>query len=259
MILFLSKFLALLFYPVGLSILLLVVAGILGFFSKKKSALGCAFAGTAILLFFSMPIVANKLAGNLESKYVQQRSFKPAAAIVVLGGCTRPAVPPRVFNGIGAAGDRMVHAARLYNSGYAPYIVCTGGRIPFLSNNPTTEGETMASLLRDVWRVDSASVIVESEAQTTYDHGPKLRALFKQRNMKQNIILVTSAMHMERSVKIFKKFGFTVQPAPADIYVDHCKGELLFALLPSADALNTSTTALHEYYGILAYAIMGKL
>jgi len=259
MILFLSKFLALLFYPVGLSILLLFVAGILSFFSKKKSAFCCAFFGVAVLLVFSMPIVANKLAGNLESKYVQQRSYRPAAAIVVLGGCTRSAVPPRVFNEVGAAGDRLVHAARLYNCGYAPYIVCTGGRIPFLSNNPITEGETMASLLREVWRVGSASVIVESEAQTTYDHGPKLRALFKQRHMEQNIILVTSAMHMYRSVKIFKKFGFTVQPAPADVYIDNSKSRLLFALLPSADALNTSTTALHEYYGILAYTIMGKL
>ena len=259
MILYFSKFLALLFYPVGLTIILLAAAGLLSIINKKKCAACCALAGTLILLIFSTPMVANSLAGNLESKFEQLRSYRHASAIVVLGGCTRSNIPPRTFAGIGAAGDRLVHAARLFKLGFAPVIVCTGGKIPFLSDNPTSEAETMASLLNEVWGIDTASIIVEKEAQTTYDHGPKLTELFQKRHMGKDIILVTSAMHMYRSVKIFKRFGFTVHPAPADFFVDKSHRSILFDLLPTADALYVSTNALHEYYGIFAYKILGRL
>jgi uncharacterized SAM-binding protein YcdF (DUF218 family) len=203
--------------------------------------------------------VSHFLIRNLESKYNQAAHYPKVSAIVVLGGCTRPGLPPRKYVEISEAGNRVLHAARLFKSGYAPFIICTGGKIPFLHDFPGSEARSMADLLEELMGVDSSAIIIEDKAQNTHDHGPKIREIFEKRGFKKEIILVTSAMHMYRSVKIFKKYGFTVYPAPTDYWVENKVQWNLFEFLPDARALNASTVALHEYYGLFAYTMMGWL
>jgi uncharacterized SAM-binding protein YcdF (DUF218 family) len=259
MLLFFSKLVAAAFYPVGFSCLLIPVAVVFGILGRKRTALFILFVSISALWFFSTPVVSDMLVKSLESKFTQPAHIPNASAIVLLGGFTRPALSPRRHVEIGFAGDRLLGAVRLFKENKAPYIVCTGGKIPFLLDFPGTEASNMASLLRDLWNIDSSSILIEDKAQNTHDHGPKVRAIFEQRGMKKDIILVTSAMHMYRSVKIFKKNGFTVYPAPADFWCESKSPFVLFKILPGADALNASTTALHEYYGLLAYKVMGWL
>jgi uncharacterized SAM-binding protein YcdF (DUF218 family) len=258
--LFISKFLSAITYPIGLSCLLACVAIGLMIAQKKKGALVCAFLSIFFIAFFSCPLVAYYLARSLENKFSQQSPLPDkASAIVLLGGCTRPALPPRQYIEIGSCGDRLLHAVRLFKERKASVIVCTGGKIPFLLDFPGSEAACMANLLRDFWGIDSASIIIEDKAQNTHDHGPKIASLLKQRGVQKDIILVTSAMHMYRSVKVFKKNGFSVFPAPADFLEESRIQFSLFMILPTADALFESTIALHEYYGIIAYWILGWL
>jgi uncharacterized SAM-binding protein YcdF (DUF218 family) len=259
MFLFLSKLLAAIFYPVGCSCLLALCAGVFLAIRKRKTALFCVSFSIAILFFFSTPFVSHFLIRNLESKYNQAAHYPKVSAIVVLGGCTRPGLPPRKYVEISEAGNRVLHAARLFKSGYAPFIICTGGKIPFLHDFPGSEARSMADLLEELMGVDSSAIIIEDKAQNTHDHGPKIREIFEKRGFKKEIILVTSAMHMYRSVKIFKKYGFTVYPAPTDYWVENKVQWNLFEFLPDARALNASTVALHEYYGLFAYTMMGWL
>lgn len=259
MILFLSKLLAVFFYPVGFSCLLALCAIVFLMLRKKKTALSCVALSIAILFFFSTPAVSDVLGKNLESKFTQAASYPLASAIVILGGCTRPALPPRKYVEISEGGNRMLHAARLFKAGYAPFIICTGGKIPFLYDFPGSEAKSMADLLEELIGVDSSVIIIEDKAQNTHDHGPKIKEICEKRGFKKEIILVTSAMHMYRSVNIFRKYGFTVYPAPTDYRVESKPQWSIFSLLPNAGALNGSTVALHEYYGLFAYKIMGWL
>ena len=93
------------------------------------------------LAVFAMPLTAEHLLGELEEKARElerqndkaQRllSGEKYAAIVLLGGATSPASPPkRLHPDLGAAADRMWHAARLYKEGLAPIIIISGGRSP---------------------------------------------------------------------------------------------------------------------------------
>jgi uncharacterized SAM-binding protein YcdF (DUF218 family) len=259
MLLFFSKLLAVVFYPVGVSCFLIVVAIAFRALGRKRIALVCLFLSISSLWLFSTPVVSNALVRSLESKFPQPARVPKASAIVLLGGFTRPALSPRRNIEIGLFGDRILYAVRLFKEGRAPVIVCTGGKIPFLLDFPGTEASSMAQLLRESWGIDSSSIIMEDKAQNTHDHGPKVRAIFEQRGMKKDIILVTSAMHMYRSVNVFKKHGFIVTAAPADFWCESRSPFKLFSVLPGADALFASTTALHEYYGLIAYWIMGWL
>ena len=153
----------------------------------------------------------------------------------------------------------MVNAARLFRKGYAPLIIATGGKITFVYDFPGSEGECMASFLRDVCRIDSSAIVIENEARDTHENATKSAAVLQRLGLKKDVILVTSAMHMYRSVKIFTKCGYTVHPAPADFRADKSSKKTILSFLPSVDALSATTDALHEYYGIIAYKIMGWL
>ena len=117
----------------------------------------------------------------------------------------------------------------------------------------------MADLLREFGGIDSTSIIIEDKARNTHDHAPRVREIVEKRGLKSDIILVTSAMHMYRSVKVFQKAGFTVHPAPTDYWVATGGMPGVFDFLPDAEAFFFSTTVLHEYYGLLAYRVLGWL
>jgi uncharacterized SAM-binding protein YcdF (DUF218 family) len=259
MVLFLSKLLALIFYPVGCSCLLALCALAFLLLRKKKTAFFCVFFSITILFFFSTPFVSYFLIRSLENKYNQAAYYPRVSAIVLLGGCTRPAIPPRKYVEISEGGNRILHTVRLYKAHYAPVIICTGGKIPFLHDFPGSEARSMSELLVELMGIDSSAIIIEDKAQNTHDHGPKIKEICENRGVKKDIILVTSAMHMHRSVKVFRKYGFTVYPAPTDFWAEKKTQWNVFSFLPESGALNGSTAALHEYYGLMAYTIMGWL
>ena len=71
----------------------------------------------------------------------------------------------------------------------------------------------------------------------------------------QHWLLVTSAFHMTRALAVFRKAGWNVSPAPADY---QSSGEYFaptnFRLY---DQLYKATNAVHEYFGLVAYRLMG--
>ena len=257
MLSFLSKFLPLLFYPVGCAGMLALAAAVFVLLKKKRTAIALAVLSAAVLWFFSSPVVGHVLVRGLESRFDPPPDFPKASAIVVLGGCMQPALPPRRYIETNCFADRIFHAARLFGRQYAPLMICTGGKIPFVYDFKGSEAECMAGILREMWNFDSSTIVIEDKAQNTHDHGPLVEKILLKRGLKKEIILVTSAMHMYRSVRVFKKYGYTVYPAPTDYWEDKAFHWKFFSLFPKGETLFASTTALHEYYGILAYKLLG--
>jgi uncharacterized SAM-binding protein YcdF (DUF218 family) len=257
MLLIISKILALLFYPVGLAAIALAIAVAALYIKRRKTALVSVIASAAVLWAFSSPIVAHVLVRTLESKYDPPADFPKVSAIVALGGCTQPAVLPRRYVETNCNADRIFHAARLFRAGYAPYLICTGGRIPFIYNFEGSEAACMASIFKEFWGIDTPALILEDKAQSTRDHAPNVEKILTAKGLPKEVIVVTTASHMYRSVRIFRKKGYSVYPAPTDYWEDKKVQLNLMAFLPSAVSLFESTIAMHEYYGILAYKIRG--
>jgi uncharacterized SAM-binding protein YcdF (DUF218 family) len=71
---------------------------------------------------------------------------------------------------------------------------------------------------------------------------------------KRRIGLVTSALHILRSEKAFRKQfpNDTIVPIPVN-YIYSPDQHNLRSFVPSADALSTSNYALHEWIGIIWY------
>ncbi|NLW71329.1 MAG: YdcF family protein, partial [Chloroflexi bacterium] len=113
--------------------------------------------------------------------------------------------------------------------------------------------------------VPENALILENESQNTYENALKAKEILTELEIEQ-ILLVTSAMHMPRSVALFEKQGFEVIPLPVDFSVtqnDSAEKQnggwvnRVLNVIPSASNLALTTSALKEYLGMLIYTLQG--
>ncbi len=262
MFIFLSKLLPLFVYPLGLAVVLLIVAILTN--RNHKASRRLVIAAVVILWISSTTGLSNLLARSLERQYLPPEEVPAADAIVVLGGGTEPAAYPRSEVEVNGAGDRVLYAAQLFNEGKAPRILLSGGEISWLNNGATTPAQDMQNLLLRLGIPESA-LILENESQNTYENAVKAKEILSEMEINR-ILLVTSAMHMPRAVALFEKQGFDVTPVPVDYSVtenesaESSSGSLigrLLGVIPSAGNLALTTNALKEYLGMLIYTLQG--
>ena len=105
---------------------------------------------------------------------------------------------------------RCIHAAEVYRrAGPCPVIV-SGGKVSARDPGPAT-AEAMRDLLIHLG-VAPSDIIVESASRTTYENAVNSCELLEDRNL-GDVVLVTDAAHMYRSVGCFRALGVDVMPA----------------------------------------------
>ena len=264
MFVYLSKLLPLLIYPLGLGIILLIVTLILEKRRKLRSAL--MIAALILLWLASNRWVSYALARSLEWRYLPSETPPQAEVIVLLGGGTEPGDPPRPMAEVNAAGDRVLYAAKLYQESRAPIILTSGGNLEFTSDRNSTPAEEMTELLL-LLGVPAEAIWVQPGSQNTYEDALYSAEILSEHEIDE-VILVTSAMHMPRSKALFENQGIKVIPAPTDFTITEFNwhstfrpslGEAVIHLLPNASALNLTTNVLKEYIGMFIYGLRGWL
>jgi uncharacterized SAM-binding protein YcdF (DUF218 family) len=257
MIHIISKFAPLPFYPVGLTMILCFFTVMALLFKKTRSALFYSFLAFVVLGASTLPVTSHFIVRSLESTYSPRVTYPEASAIVLLGGAGVPPLAPRIYPETSEAGDRIMHAARLYRQKVAPLMILTGGKISFLKEYEGSEAEVNETLLMELFDVPQSAILLESQARNTHDHAPNVRSILQQRELPLEVVLVTSAMHMPRAVMVFESYGFTVYPAPTDFRAEANFQKKAINYIPQVEALENTTAALHEYYGMLAYELLG--
>lgn len=183
-----------------------------------------------------------------------------ADCIVVLSGGILSRIPPRPTIEVADAGDRVLYAAHLFRQGLAPRIICTG--------NVATGGvaarpaaDDMADFLQELG-VPRDAIITETKAEDTHQHAQNLHPVFQKLGFKR-VLLVTSAMHMPRSVGTFRRFcpGIEFIPAPTDFSVTESIPSPWYhavtALIPTPSHLVGFSQVSHEYLGMAYYRLKG--
>ena len=130
--LFLSKLLPLFLYPLGLACVLLIVALLLSWKRSRWVPVPAALA-LVVLWVGSNGWVSDFLVHSSESQNIPA-AIPTAEAIVLLGGATKSAEPPRPMVDVNEQGDRVLYGAKLYRDGKAPLIVASGGRIGLIGD-----------------------------------------------------------------------------------------------------------------------------
>ena len=261
MFIFLSKLLPNFVYPLGLVCIFIILALIL--YRKPAWQRLVLLLALVVLWLGSTRWIALGMVRSLEWRYLPMTQMPSADAIVLLGGGTESAEYPRQTVELNSSGDRVLYAAWLYKQGKAPHILLSGGLIDWLDTG-NTPAEDMAVIL-DMMGVPKEALWLESTSRNTYENAVNSRKFLNEKGINR-IILVTSALHMPRSVDLFKHQGFDVIPAPTDYSVTQAAWQRLtdpnlatqlLNLMPNIDNLSSVTRALKEYLGMLVYRLRG--
>ncbi len=250
MSLFLSKVLSLFIHPLSLGLMVLLASGVVTYWWKRRGLAGLGL-GLLIIWIPATPIFSDWIRGTLESRYppapVEQA---PATdAIVALGGAIGAPTPPRVYPDLNGTSDRLWHAARLFKAEKAPFVIASGGTMPW-KDQRFREAPAMQDLLTS-WGVPSDSVLLESTSANTYENATNTAAIVENRGF-DRVLLVTSALHMRRALATFRSAGVDAVPVATDYQI--VEGPtILLSMIPSAGALSGSTAAIREYVGYLVY------
>lgn len=92
---------------------------------------------------------------------------------------------------------------------------------------------------------------VENDSLNTTQSVRMMLPILQREGWKRPVV-VTSAYHMPRSVRIFQMAGVDVQPWPADFRRSIGRPVTYADFLPSAGALETTSVTLRELLGILS-------
>lgn len=140
---------------------------------------------------------------------------------------------------------RLRYAARVHRWTSLPLVPVGGAP----DGKGTPEGPMMQAILEDEFHVPVLAN--EARSRNTYENAMFAADLLHPQGI-HRIILVTQALHMERSVRVFTQAGFEVIPAATDYTAFHIS---LHAFMPNAETFFESWLALHELVGIWWYQL----
>lgn len=268
MFIYLSKLLPLFVYPLGLACFVLITALLVRRHPQWQTRL-IAIA-LAVLWLGGNHLVMLTVVRSLEWRYAPPPAtytdVPHADAIVVLGGGARSAQYPRPITEVNEAGDRLLYAAWLYHHGAASQILVSGGAVPWVGPERPSGAESMVNILK-LLDIPEEAVLVESNSRNTHENAVESFKILQAQGL-DNIVLVTSAMHMPRAYAVFAQSDLTVIPAPTDysftqadwtFFMHPQPTTLPLDLVPTADDLAVTTRALKEYIGIIVYRLRGWL
>jgi uncharacterized SAM-binding protein YcdF (DUF218 family) len=221
-------------------------------------------AALALLWIVSTPLVSEGLWRWLERPYQRQTAARvlpqsrvaaAPAAVVVLGGRRHAAPgPARMSEWIDA--DRFFGGLEAYQQlrrqGQRPRLIFTGGWWPTQPNLPP-EGEVLRQRALELG-IPASDLATTGRVRNTAEEA---RAVAAQFAAGSTVVLVSSAFHLPRAVRLFERQGLQVIPYPVDFqargaWAGHPLADPL-NYLPSADGLERSSRALREALGRTLY------
>jgi uncharacterized SAM-binding protein YcdF (DUF218 family) len=208
------------------------------------------------LYLASTPFIASQLSSLLEHQYPPRAMTATPSAdvIVVLGGATEPALPPRQDPELNGRADRLMHAADLYKAGKAKWVIASGGSWLYPSSHRPEAADMKDILMR--FGVPDAAILSEAESEDTGQNASLSGALMQQHNL-ATALLVTSGVHMPRAMATFSRAGISVTASSTDIVDVTSPDWPALTWLPSPTALVETGEALHELAGMLYYRLRG--
>lgn len=161
-----------------------------------------------ILRFFAITFVVWLLVCFGIALYVHQYGTvdraRPSDVIIVLGtGLFRDGSPgPSLW-------VRSRHAAHLWQQGYAPTIICSGGQAP---TRPRSEAAACREILLR-YGVPDEAIVLEDKSYSTEENAIQSQALM-QANGWQTALVVTQGYHIFRATQLFEQYKIDAAFSP---------------------------------------------
>lgn len=195
-----------------------------------------------VLLIISTGWLPRYLTHQLESQYAVVNKVNPDVHwIVVLSGgqSNVPDLPPNDLLS-SASIKRLIEGIRIHNMLPDAKLVLSGGG----STGEQPEALLLAQLAES-FSIPKQTIVLEKNSINTADQARELRAIVHD----QPFYLVTSAIHMPRSIALCEQQGLHPIAAPTDFTFFWNTESLGKLVIPNAYNLSYFTIALHELLG----------
>jgi uncharacterized SAM-binding protein YcdF (DUF218 family) len=216
---------------------------------KKKNGALILLLSIVLIYGASIAPVANYLCYYLEKDYINNPTAgdKNIDAIVVLGSGTKDINALKNTFNTEIESLRLLHAVVVYNKTGAKYFVCSGK-----GYGKVSEAEAMGRLAGKLG-VPKEKIRIEPNSKNTGENASEVNKIFVNKNI--NVGLVTSAFHMKRSEREFKKYFNNVVPLPAHYLYSSPTGNPVIRDIPQSGELYKTSLAFKEIVAQLWYRL----
>ena len=231
----------------------------------KKQWTGRVLISLALLVLVASSVegISGRILQTLESQYPPINLSKVSAQlgqqdllphikwiVVLTGGVAGDQSLPYQLQISHHSRVRLLEGIRLYRLLPGSKLILTGG----IGFEGQPEATTLSRVAEELG-VEKRDMILEVEARDTKDHPLYVRDLVGN----DPFILVTSAFHMPRAMKLFEKQGLFPFPAPAGYWSPLDHGWSPKNLFPSAAGVRLAELFYHEYGGMAWARLRGQI
>ena len=252
----LSKVLLFIFSPLVWVLLFLIWALLT---KRPKRRRNLILTAVLFLYIFSNSFILNEVMRAWEMPPSKiEKSGKVYDYAIVLGGVMSYYDEKNDQVGFNRSIDRLMQAVKLYKKGIVKKIIFTGGDATVLKDG-NNEGDIINKFVNETGIVLKEDFIVENSARNTHENAEFIAELLKKKSFNGNVVIITSAFHMKRSLGCYQKAGMKPDYFVADRYSGKRKYKPDHLLVPQTQALDHWAMILHEISGYYIYKIMGYL
>jgi uncharacterized SAM-binding protein YcdF (DUF218 family) len=226
---------------------------------RRLWVLTIAFLG---LTLYFLPPVSYLLCAALESPYppLGRRPEDVDAIVVLAGGLRAPDVQGLPFQPSESTLYRCLRAAEMYHRGPQRrrrhcLVIVSGGQ-----TDPKAADPSCARVMRDFLvgaGVAPEDIVEEGASTNTYENAVETAHLLRERGIRK-VLLVTDGLHLARAVRCFHQQGVEVIPCGCSYRTRNVEWSIR-SFIPNTYAAQGLRAALHEYVGLLAYYVQGRI
>jgi uncharacterized SAM-binding protein YcdF (DUF218 family) len=205
--------------------------------------------------------VGNLILAPLENRFppANLNAGAELKGIIVLGGAIETHISTqRGQPALTEAAERMTVVPDLARRFPHAQIIFTGGigllQDQFFDDKPEADA---AKTLWESLGIPPERLVFEDKSRNTEENARFTHDLLKP-GPGDHYLLVTSAYHMPRSMALFRKAGFTVEPWPVDYRTGGPQDAVRF-FYSLSDGLRQSDLGIREWIGLYGYYFTGRI
>ena len=255
----LSKLLLFLLNPLVWILFFILLAKFLKKIKWKKRSLTISIL---LFLFFSNGYISKHAIYFWEAKTISVKDIEQPYDIgILLSGYAKNMnylLEEDHFFQLGGGANRLTQTIELYKLGKIKKILISGGMAYILEKGVPESENTKRFLIR--LGIPEADILIETKSRNTYENALYSKAFLATNGIEKNqrLLLITSAFHIFRAEKCFKKVGLKVTPFSVDYYTDSLAFHPEY-FIPSTSAIDNWQLLIKEWVGIVVYRMRGYL
>lgn len=248
-----SKILSFLIHPFSWILLFLFIA----WRTKRERLKKWLFRSAIIMtLFFSNTVIFCEFTRLWEKVGQSIEEVQHHDIAIVLGGMAEYDNNHDRLS-LRRGGDRIWQALHLYHLGQIDKLLLVGANGHLLDNG-LDEANQFKSVLVD-FGIPETDILVEDQSKNTYQNAVEAKKIIDADPTINSYLLITSAIHMRRSLACFEKAGFKdMDYFTTDHYTGEERGYTFEQyLIPNISVMSDWGKLNHEWVGYLSYWFAG--